>query len=156
MFASAFPLAAFLSLLYNLIEIKSDLLKVCYIHRRPRVLRPATIGAWGTVLRIQAWLAVVTNIALVAFASDQFRHLVPQVYTEDYEEESMCVVPESALQRCPDVWLLIQWEHLLVLLLLLIAYCIPDYTQKTKVQLRRQRYARERGFEWSLQTSFRE
>lgn len=53
MFASAFPLASFVQLLYNLIEMKSDLLKLCYISQRPPVARERNIGSWGQVLSFQ-------------------------------------------------------------------------------------------------------
>jgi Calcium-activated chloride channel len=64
MFAAAFPLAAAISLVYNLVEMKSDLLKLCFALRRPPSVRSRDIGTWGNVLMVQvrtshSWCALL-------------------------------------------------------------------------------------------------
>jgi len=45
-FAPAFPLAALFSLINNLIEIRSDAFKMCYLFQRPFGERVSYIGTW--------------------------------------------------------------------------------------------------------------
>ena len=46
LFSSAFPLAAMCSFLNNLIEIRSDAFKLCFVHQRPFPQRVGSIGVW--------------------------------------------------------------------------------------------------------------
>jgi anoctamin-8 len=45
-FAPAFPLAALFSLINNVIEIRSDAFKMCYLFQRPFGQRVSNIGTW--------------------------------------------------------------------------------------------------------------
>ena len=45
-FAPAFPLAALCALINNIIEIRSDAFKMCYLFQRPFGQRVADIGKW--------------------------------------------------------------------------------------------------------------
>lgn len=58
MFSSAFPLAALCALLNNLIEIRSDAFKLCYVYQRPFGQRIKDIGMW------QVYLQIYNNIIL--------------------------------------------------------------------------------------------
>ena len=80
LFASAFPLAAALSLVYNIIEIRSDLFKLLHVCRRPPPTAAAGIGTWGGVLQVITYLAVLTNAALFAFSSNQMALLFPSLF----------------------------------------------------------------------------
>ena len=73
MFASSFPLASALSVACNLIEIKSDCYKLAYVTQRPKSVRSQDIGVWGTVVQTQAFMAVLTNVLLFGFASEQMK-----------------------------------------------------------------------------------
>lgn len=46
LFSSAFPLAAMCALINNIIEIRSDALKLCTSLKRPFGLRVENIGQW--------------------------------------------------------------------------------------------------------------
>ena len=71
MFASSFPLGCALSFFCNLIELKSDLYKIIFVTQRPTPVRSANIGVWQGILQAQAFLAVLTNVLLFGFASEQ-------------------------------------------------------------------------------------
>lgn len=58
MFSSAFPLAALCALLNNLIEIRSDAFKLCYVFQRPFGQRIKDIGMWQVSIQI---LAIITK-----------------------------------------------------------------------------------------------
>ena len=46
LFSSAYPLAGLCALLNNLIEIRGDAFKLCFIHKRPFGTRVNSIGSW--------------------------------------------------------------------------------------------------------------
>ena len=81
LFATAFPLAAAASMVCNLIEVRSDALKLLYVTRRPSARRVEDMGAWSTVLRIIAYGAVLTNVALLTFTSSQVKAWLPDLFT---------------------------------------------------------------------------
>ena len=58
LFASAFPLAAALSLVCNCLELGSDLFKLSYLSRRPAATRAAGIGMWERLLYALVLLSV--------------------------------------------------------------------------------------------------
>lgn len=53
LFSSAFPLAALCALVNNLVEIRSDAFKLCFIFQRPFGQRVPNIGTWQVkILRV--------------------------------------------------------------------------------------------------------
>ena len=46
LFSSAYPLAGMCALLNNLIEIRGDAFKLCFVHKRPFGTRVNSIGSW--------------------------------------------------------------------------------------------------------------
>lgn len=52
LFSSAYPLAGLCALLNNLIEIRSDAFKLCYIYQRPFPQRVESIGSWQTAMEV--------------------------------------------------------------------------------------------------------
>ena len=52
LFSSAYPLAGLCALLNNLIEVRSDALKLCFIYQRPFPQRVANIGSWQTAMEV--------------------------------------------------------------------------------------------------------
>ena len=46
LFSSAYPLAALCALLNNVMEVRGDAFKLCFVHQRPFVQRAAGIGTW--------------------------------------------------------------------------------------------------------------
>ncbi|XP_073391675.1 anoctamin-like protein Os01g0706700 isoform X3 [Physcomitrium patens] len=70
MFASAYPLVAMFAFMNNLVEIRSDALKLLVTMRRPAPRRPASIGAWLTIFQNLGVVAIVTNCALLVCLYD--------------------------------------------------------------------------------------
>ena len=62
---------AAVSVLYNVLELKSDSIKLTYAVRRPASLRARNIGTWQNVLLMQIILAAFTNTMMFGFASFQ-------------------------------------------------------------------------------------
>ncbi|CAO1627089.1 unnamed protein product [Jaminaea pallidilutea] len=59
------PLAPLGGLINNFFEIRGDALKICINTRRPTPLRTDSIGPWLEILGFIAWLAAMSNSALV-------------------------------------------------------------------------------------------
>eukprot|EP00004_Rigifila_ramosa_P016078 TRINITY_DN3783_c0_g1_i1.p1 TRINITY_DN3783_c0_g1~~TRINITY_DN3783_c0_g1_i1.p1 ORF type:complete len:673 (-),score=170.04 TRINITY_DN3783_c0_g1_i1:58-2076(-) len=83
LFASAFPLASMLSLISNLIEIRSDSFKLAYVTRRPKATRASNIGSWQAVLLVLTFVSVLTNMMLIGFSSDQLVRWMGQHYFDN-------------------------------------------------------------------------
>ncbi|KAJ1475819.1 calcium-activated chloride channel-domain-containing protein [Baffinella frigidus] len=69
LFAAAFPLTAFLALINNLVEIRTDAYKLLQGLQRPKYLCAADIGTWQVILDILSTCSILTNCALVGFTS---------------------------------------------------------------------------------------
>eukprot|EP00250_Pteridium_aquilinum_P007824 c17468_g1_i1 orf=165-2180(+) len=71
MFASAFPLVFAFALINNLIEIRSDALKLLLMLRRPVPRAAYSIGAWLNIFQFLGVIAICTNCALLVCLYDQ-------------------------------------------------------------------------------------
>ena len=50
LFSSAYPLAGLCALLNNIIEIRGDAFKLCFVHKRPFGARVNSIGSWQVII----------------------------------------------------------------------------------------------------------
>lgn len=80
LFASAFPLAAAVSILFLFIEGRADLFKLLYVYQRPKVRRASSIGVWYNVLYAMMVLSMLTNSLIVGFSSEQLAVWCPWMY----------------------------------------------------------------------------
>lgn len=69
LFAASFPITAVLALLNNLIEIRTDAMKLLDGTRRPKYSCAADIGTWAVVLDVLITACIITNVLLVGFTS---------------------------------------------------------------------------------------
>lgn len=69
LFAVAFPAGALLCYINNVLERKTDAMKVLLHCQRPRAIRVNSIGSWAKILEVLSILAVFTNCGLLYFAS---------------------------------------------------------------------------------------
>ncbi|XP_054910685.1 anoctamin-6 [Poeciliopsis prolifica] len=76
LFVASFPLAPFLALVNNIIEIRVDAWKMTTQFRRILPEKARDIGAWQPILQSIAILAVVTNAMIIAFTSDIIPRMV--------------------------------------------------------------------------------
>lgn len=80
LFASAFPLASFLSVIGHAVEMKSDLCKMLFLLRRPMSRRAKGIGTWQSIIESMSWLCLLTNCLLFAYSSDQIVTWFPGLF----------------------------------------------------------------------------
>jgi anoctamin-8 len=64
LFSSAFPMAGLCAMLNNLIEIRSDAFKLCFIFQRPFGQRVPNIGTWQVTQKdsLSSYLVVTQSI----------------------------------------------------------------------------------------------
>ncbi len=55
----------------------ADMIKLLWVHRRPLPIRASDIGTWTTVLTAMSLLAIITNVFIFAFTTEQ----VCELYT---------------------------------------------------------------------------
>ena len=72
MFSSAFPMVPFLFFFYNIIEIRVDAFKLCYLNKRPYPSFANTIGYWRHILKFISLLGALTNTGILIFTTNVF------------------------------------------------------------------------------------
>ncbi|KAL2937678.1 hypothetical protein RDABS01_021127 [Bienertia sinuspersici] len=71
MFASAFPLTFAFAIVNNVMEIRTDALKLLVMHKRPVPRAAATIGAWLNIFQFLIVMSICTNCALLVCLYDE-------------------------------------------------------------------------------------
>ncbi|XP_061356624.1 anoctamin-like protein At1g73020 [Gastrolobium bilobum] len=71
MFACAFPPAFAFAAVNNIMEIRTDALKLLAILRRPVPRAAATVGAWLNIFQFLILMSICTNCALLAWLFDE-------------------------------------------------------------------------------------
>jgi len=118
LFASAFPLAAFLAAIANFIEMRSDAWKLCHLHRRPSVIKASGIGMWVLSLKLIAWLSAWSNLLIFVFTSNQMRTWFPHYYADGTDRNGHLVLKaNSTADIFFTLWTI---EHALILVVFLI------------------------------------
>ncbi|XP_052471761.1 anoctamin-8-like [Carassius gibelio] len=107
LFSSAFPLAAMCALINNIVEIRSDALKLCTGLQRPFGQRVENIGQWQTAMEAMGLIAIIVNCYLIGQCG-QLQRLFPWLSPE------MAIISVVVL------------EHFAILLKYLIHVAIPD------------------------------
>mmetsp|Transcript_23195 Transcript_23195/g.34155 ORF Transcript_23195/g.34155 Transcript_23195/m.34155 type:complete len:229 (+) Transcript_23195:524-1210(+) len=99
LFASAYPLAAFISVFANFVEMRTDMLKLTKVHYRPRSIPTDSIGMWKFLLKAIIWLSALTNCVFFAFTSKQLMQWAPEFYYHDEEADIHRLSPGKGKYR---------------------------------------------------------
>lgn len=94
LFATAFPVAPLIVLVNNFVEMRVDMLKVLRLRERPVVHVVEGIGMWLPIFDGIGYLAVFTNLAILAFTS---RHLDSWVELDDAGKLLLLIAIEHAV-----------------------------------------------------------
>ncbi|XP_057713219.1 anoctamin-8 isoform X2 [Corythoichthys intestinalis] len=127
LFSSAFPLAAMCALINNIIEIRSDALKLCTGLQRPFGQRVENIGQWQTAMEAMGLIAIIVNCYLIGQCG-QLQRLFPWLSPE------MTVVSIVLL------------EHFAILLKYVIHVAIPDIPAWVAEEMAKLEYRRREAF----------
>ncbi|XP_077471152.1 anoctamin-8 isoform X1 [Stigmatopora argus] len=127
LFSSAFPLAAMCALINNIIEIRSDALKLCTGLQRPFGQRVENIGQWQTAMEAMGLIAIIVNCYLIGQCG-QLQRLFPWLSPE------MTVISIVLL------------EHFAILLKYVIHVAIPDIPAWVAEEMAKLEYRRREAF----------
>lgn len=137
LFGVAFPCAALVNLLNNLIEVRTDALKILCIAQRTNADDAADIGTWYHILQFLGWASVLTNTGLLVFTNKSVETVLST---------------ESAVAKVVAFFII---EHILFTLKGLAAGLIKDVPGRTYRQLARQDYDAARFLNEGWQNAFR-
>ncbi|KAK9539009.1 hypothetical protein VZT92_004144 [Zoarces viviparus] len=127
LFSSAFPLAAMCALINNIIEIRSDALKLCTGLQRPFGQRVENIGQWQTAMEAMGLIAIIVNCYLIGQCG-QLQRLFPWLSPE------MTIISIVLL------------EHFAILLKYVIHVAIPDIPGWVAEEMAKLEYRRREAF----------
>ncbi|XP_029309461.1 LOW QUALITY PROTEIN: anoctamin-8 [Cottoperca gobio] len=127
LFSSAFPLAAMCALINNIIEIRSDALKLCTGLQRPFGQRVENIGQWQTAMEAMGLIAIIVNCYLIGQCG-QLQRLFPWLSPE------MTIISIVLL------------EHFAILLKYIIHVAIPDIPGWVADEMAKLEYRRREAF----------
>ena len=137
-FSSVYPVAGFLALLNNILEIRGDALKLCVAYQRPFTESVSDIGVWQVAMECMGAIAIIVNCALVGQAG--------QIFTW---------FPD--MSRTDIILFIVAVEHILLFVKILIDYAIPDipyWIEKELTRIEHQRQEVERtGVSWKTEHS---
>ncbi|GJJ72031.1 hypothetical protein EMPS_04388 [Entomortierella parvispora] len=139
LFVVAFPIAPIFALLNNALEIRVDAYKLLTQHRRPIAQAAQDIGSWEYILTLLTHLSVFTNACLIAFRSTWMKNNVftaVQWYTPTPEGSNETNFTLLAVQ----LLFIFIYEHVVLLIKVLIAYLVHDVPQTVKLAIERENY----------------
>lgn len=136
LFASAFPLASFISTIFIYFEARTDIFKLEKIMKRPRAKKAYNIGSWIWVLEFMAFTSIFTNIILFTYASDQLDHLLPFLSREHSGVTSVRLLV--------GVFTI---EHIMLVIVVLLRVLLDKDPAWVKLFKQRQQYQREAHIE---------
>jgi len=147
LFASAFPFAAAVALVSNILESKSDAFKLSFLCKRPLVHRVKSIGTWETVITVQTWIAVLTNVFLFGFSSEQMLQWFPWLFDHVEVVVDGVTYIEQELREGSGRYVMafvFTLEHLLLLLGLVIMFVFNDIPKWVRIAKEKREYVRAR------------
>eukprot|EP00455_Lapot_gusevi_P038844 TRINITY_DN4353_c0_g2_i6.p1 TRINITY_DN4353_c0_g2~~TRINITY_DN4353_c0_g2_i6.p1 ORF type:complete len:329 (+),score=94.80 TRINITY_DN4353_c0_g2_i6:121-1107(+) len=130
LFGFCWPLAPLLAILNNIIEVRSDVYKLCQGYQRPAIRRVANIGVWHDVFVFMSIAAVVTN----------FGFLAVHIY----------VYPSAILPHWDIIHklaLVVVIEHVVLGLKVLLARIIPDVPRSVQLAVAREERFLRKNFQ---------
>eukprot|EP00002_Diphylleia_rotans_P015054 TRINITY_DN2915_c0_g1_i1.p1 TRINITY_DN2915_c0_g1~~TRINITY_DN2915_c0_g1_i1.p1 ORF type:complete len:880 (-),score=169.88 TRINITY_DN2915_c0_g1_i1:2382-5021(-) len=130
LFAAAFPLAPAIALFNNLIEIRTDAIRLLKGQRRPDYQAAEDIGTWGYIIEVIGVAAVITNSLIISQTSEQLSDLMD----EDNGKRVLFVA--------------VGIEHGILLLKYIFSILIPDTPYEVKESLAKQDYLKDHGLEF--------
>jgi len=137
MFAASFPLAPLLAVLNNVVEIRTDALKLLTAHSRPEYKGASGIGAWYNILEFLGIASVITNCLLIGFSIDSVADTfggVPYIPTA----QRISQVPYHTLV------VIVVIEHFLLFTKYMLAEVIPDMPGWIVKELAKEEWIKEK------------
>lgn len=71
LFGIAFPLGFFIAIVWNMLELQTDKVKLLKYIQRPTPMPEQTIGSWLQILEMAGYITIVSNSALIAYTANR-------------------------------------------------------------------------------------
>eukprot|EP00756_Hemistasia_phaeocysticola_P051214 Hpha_TRINITY_DN26390_c0_g1::TRINITY_DN26390_c0_g1_i1::g.9322::m.9322/K19327/ANO10, TMEM16K; anoctamin-10 len=164
LFAAGFPLASALSVLCNVIEMKSDLWKLTRVYKRPKAVRASNIGVWRGLLWALVALSVFTNVALFA-TSEQLAAHFPELYREAKEKDILAGrvahiaddgTADLVIQKGKGryvVLIAVGIEHIVYIVAAVVANLIPREPEWVTTQVARLEFEKDQALREQMSSS---
>lgn len=140
LFGVSFPFAAVISLLNNILEVRTDAFKILKVSQRVNADKATDIGAWYHILRAMNVLAVFTNAGLLAFTAETGNSLF---------------AGGKQLPRVSKVLMFFVLANSLLFIRKMIKYFVDDTPNSTKRRLAREKFDIARFFDRGWENAFR-
>jgi hypothetical protein len=118
LFAECLPIAPIMVLIFNNIEIRSDMFKLATVKKRPQFVRKRNIGIWYYIMQFLSLLSIFTNL----------------LYSLTYRDLSGLKMGEH---RLIDFFML---EHLVLVIFIVVKFAISNQAAWVKLFLERRDY----------------
>mmetsp|Transcript_14116 Transcript_14116/g.15956 ORF Transcript_14116/g.15956 Transcript_14116/m.15956 type:complete len:361 (+) Transcript_14116:1327-2409(+) len=140
LFASAYPLAPFVAILANCVELRLDAFKITHVHKRPWAVPLANIGVWATLIRCIVWLSAITNCMIFCFSSMQMMQYLPDFFTVDKAGEHDLKDGNGWVV----IFIIFGIERLLLVIGIVIGFLIPDFPEDVRIKEQQKEYVLKR------------
>ena len=136
LFASAYPLAPFVAILANIIELRLDAFKITHIHKRPWAMPVQGIGVWSTLIKCIVWFSAITNCMIFCFSSMQMVQYLPQYFNVDNSGEHDLKDGNGWIV----VFILFGIERLLLVTGIVLSIAIPSTPEDVRIKEQQKEY----------------
>ncbi|XP_065667826.1 anoctamin-3 isoform X3 [Hydra vulgaris] len=147
LFASALPLAPLIAMVTTLIDLRIDARRLLWFNRRPVPERAEDIGMWFTILSFLNFVGIITNALIIGLISNYsvkyktYKHLIPlnstlligfNSTTSHNETMSSTVNVSFTVRSFQNLWIVIVFENVALVIQILAAYFISDEPESIK------------------------
>jgi hypothetical protein len=136
LFASAFPLAAPLSMFANLVEFRSDIFKLTSTTRRPIAEEARNIDPWVEILTVIVWMSALTNVAVMGFTSEQLKTIFPNMFKD---------LGNTHKATKDGIELMVCMEHALLFVGLLITFGVREFPSWVRDDMARRNFEKSQA-----------
>jgi len=149
LFAGCFPIASFLTMLTNIVEVYSDHFKLRRAYKRP--VAYATNGMpemWHFIANCLCWMCVLTNVLAFGYITEQAMHLIPNKKLFRHGHEQF----HDHKVKTLGVWMLFALENVLLIAATAIRHAVQKQPPWVRQALAGREYRRVQIAKATLQS----
>eukprot|EP01119_Soliformovum_irregulare_P016980 TRINITY_DN49_c0_g2_i1.p1 TRINITY_DN49_c0_g2~~TRINITY_DN49_c0_g2_i1.p1 ORF type:complete len:776 (+),score=246.23 TRINITY_DN49_c0_g2_i1:64-2391(+) len=125
LFAAALPIAPFLAVINNMVEIRTDAARFLTATNRPHYRGATDIGTWFLILQFLSLVGVVTNCVLIGETFPTLRNILGE---------------DQSYRPFYTLLTVVLLEHVIIGLKMLIGFLIPDVPGEVKRALAKEKF----------------
>jgi len=136
LFAEYFPWAPILLIIFNLFEIRIDIISLCNLVRRPNQQRKRNIGIWQVILLYLSCLSIFTNLYFSLFVVED-----ETVYKALHIGELTGHISTNT----SNLFLFFLIEHFVFIIIFLIRFCSSNISPWVSLFLQRREFKQKQN-----------